>query len=772
VYKRQTLHRVVTESGSPESSRIQGRLEDFARLSNAWFWELDDNLRYCYLSKRFTDLTGIPTSLVLGMTDEETGMAEDDPDASRAYLANLCAHRSFRNFQYSRTHPDGHTVNVSVNGDAVFDPSGTFLGYRGTGTEISNHIEADKAVAQVRAIYQLAEQVAKIGYWEWDEVTEKCLYCSDELARMHGVSVEEYMRISTSNAADRQWVHPDDRARYERATRKFTDEGLGYDFECRMLRADGTIITVREVAAPIFDHNRTVVRSTGFVIDITASKQAAIALEKVTALYSQTEALAKIGHFEWDEVNDKATYCSEEFARLLGVSVEEYLRRSISTAADLKWTHPDDRDYYATAIQKYDSQPITTEIEYRLVEGIGGIRSVREVISPVFDQDGSLVRSIGYVQDISESKKIETLLEQARDDLEQRVRDRTTDLRKSNAELIEHEQRLRAAAGVAKLGWFKWDEITDCAIQYDEEITKIFGVSAADCAQESIADYLGRVHPDDRERVREIYKDDYHGKKQLDFGYRIVRPDGEVRHVHEFVGTMVEEDGSPCQSFGILQDVTDRKILAEALTETEIRLNDISSNSHEVFWILSADGQCVHYISPAYEEVWGRPCQPLLDDPSQWITSVHPDDRETLTAEMHDRISGKVSRPNLSHYRIIRPDGTVRWRATRIYSIRDDNERIVRFVGVGEDVTERKAATSALHQSQKLKAIGQLTGGVAHDFNNLLAIMLGNAELLQAGLSPEDEPLVKDIIDAGKRGADLTRPVSYTHLTLPTKRIV
>ena len=148
----QILQRITAASVS-ESSRNQRWLDDFAGLSSDWFWEMDKNLRYCYLSDRFTEITGIPESLVLSMTDEEIGIIEHDVSAWREHLTDLQHHRSFRNFVFSRTHPDGRIVVLSLNGDALFDQSGIFLGYRGTGTENTNAMAADEAAQQTRALY-------------------------------------------------------------------------------------------------------------------------------------------------------------------------------------------------------------------------------------------------------------------------------------------------------------------------------------------------------------------------------------------------------------------------------------------------------------------------------------------------------------------------------------------------------------------------------------------------------------------------------------------
>jgi PAS domain S-box-containing protein len=123
---------------------------------------------------------------------------------------------------------------------------------------------------------------------------------------------------------------------------------------------------------------------------------------------------------------------------------------------------------------------------------------------------------------------------------------------------------------------------------------------------------------------------------------------------------------------------------------------------HEVFWITSADGSSMIYVSPAYESIWGRTCQSLYEDPSGWVRAIHSDDRDRVSRLFHDKAAlGGFD----TEYRVVRPDGAVRWIHDRGFPVRDENGMVYRIAGTAEDITRSKRieeqlrASQALHQS-------------------------------------------------------------------------
>ena len=131
-------------------SDSEQRFKDFAQASSDWYWEMDSNLRFSYFSDRFKEVTGVEPSMLLGKTREETGVPNVDPAQWQRHLHALHNKLPFRNFIHPRQKADGSTVWLSINGVPYFNRCGDFMGFRGTGNEITDLVEAEKKAEEAR----------------------------------------------------------------------------------------------------------------------------------------------------------------------------------------------------------------------------------------------------------------------------------------------------------------------------------------------------------------------------------------------------------------------------------------------------------------------------------------------------------------------------------------------------------------------------------------------------------------------------------------------
>ncbi len=195
----------------------------------------------------------------------------------------------------------------------------------------------------------------------------------------------------------------------------------------------------------------------------------------------------------------------------------------------------------------------------------------------------------------------------------------------------------------------------------------------------------------------------------------------------------------------------------QELKASDQRFRLLAENIHEVFWMTDPVKNQVLYVSPAYETIWGRPCESAYKSGNSWREAIHPDDR----LPVREALATKQTRGDYEEtYRIIRPDGSVRWIYDRAFPVRDEAGQVYRIVGTAEDITEHRRLEEQLRQTQKMEAIGTLAGGIAHDFNNILGAINGYTEL--AKLSVKDvaaREYLDTVLRAGNRATNLVKQI-------------
>jgi PAS domain S-box-containing protein len=198
------------------------------------------------------------------------------------------------------------------------------------------------------------------------------------------------------------------------------------------------------------------------------------------------------------------------------------------------------------------------------------------------------------------------------------------------------------------------------------------------------------------------------------------------------------EEGAFAQALGDAASAAIRRVsLLEELRESEERFNELAENVREVFWIADPELTRFFYVSPAYEDIWGRTVESAYDDAESWVEAVHPEDRDGV----HDFLR-RLSRGEemAVEYRILRPDGETRWLWVRGFPVTNESGDLYRVVGVTEDVTERKEREDAL--------------GLLAEAGRVLSASLETEETLEtvARLAVESiaDWCVVDVVDDGR----------------------
>ncbi|HKV70792.1 MAG TPA: MASE1 domain-containing protein [Gemmatimonadales bacterium] len=233
------------------------------------------------------------------------------------------------------------------------------------------------------------------------------------------------------------------------------------------------------------------------------------------------------------------------------------------------------------------------------------------------------------------------------------------------------------------------------------------------------------------------------------FGQGATAAEVQVLEMYLYLGLASLSALAPAATLG------ERRAAEEKLRSSERRFRQMAEHIAEAFFVVEVAGGQILYVSPTWGEIWGRPMSEAYD-PQIWFKAIHPDDQAALAT---DREAIRQGHPTTSVFRVVRPDGGVRWVRGRAFPVRDDRGAVYRMVGVSEDITALRQSEDRLAQAQKLEGVGQLAGGIAHDFNNLLTVILSHTELLLTEAATQDPKRhdLETIGQAARSAAQLTR---------------
>ena len=261
--------------------------------------------------------------------------------------------------------------------------------------------------------------------------------------------------------------------------------------------------------------------------------------------------------------------------------------------------------------------------------------------------------------------------------------------------LERSEAYLAEAQRLSRTGSFGW-HVSSGEIFWSTETFRIFGCEPV--VHPSVELVLERTHPGDRALVQQVIERALQERKAFDFEHRLLMPDGSVKHLR-VVGHPAEGEAGISEIVGAVTDITDRKRTDEALRESEERFRTMADTLPEVIWIRALNPEKVLYASPSFERIWGLPLKDLAERPDLWTITIHPEDQDRVVGIYSRWTSGEDVVYHDVEYRIIRPDGGLRWIHDRGVLARDENGQPSRVSGISTDITLRKRAEDDLYHA-------------------------------------------------------------------------
>ncbi|MCT7981701.1 PAS domain S-box protein [Laspinema sp. A4] len=403
-------------------------------------------------------------------------------------------------------------------------------------------------------------------------------------------------------------------------------------------------------------------------------------------------------------LNPDGTIRDFNFATLFLLGYEDdsdLLGRSISTLLKDRIT------YDELATQAGVANSLIGRKEVELLSKDGQIIPVYFSASVMREEGGAIQAIVCLAQDIRERKRAE-------------------------AALRESEYRYHMLASISPVGIFRMSE-TGQFLYLNERLSQITGLTET---QAKIGDWFEAIHPGDRDRVIQEWNQSV--KQQLPFQseFRFLHENGTERWVwgqavcqgdkdcngRDYVGTITDiterkrmeealqqandelETRVQNRTFELRQaleqlqrESLERKLVAEALHQSQERLNGILQSIDDVVWSVSGITSEVLYLSPAVETIYHRPSSAFFENINLWQEVIYPKDRSVV--DLAFKVSLETGTTDLE-YRIVRPSGEIRWLRQRTRVVRDRDGNPLRIDGIASDITDRKQADAKLRKSE------------------------------------------------------------------------
>jgi PAS domain S-box-containing protein len=586
-----------------------------------------------------------------------------------------------------------------------------------------------------------AQRHPQVGEWRWSLERDELVSCSEDYARIHGVSLEE---IHALGKGQREWVvHLEDRNRVAEAFRSAGQEGRDYEIDYRILRPDGELRRVREVGKAVLDSSDRPVEYQGTLQDITEREQTERQLRKTLSQLQHVQRIAKLEFWVWDAREDKLDM-PEGNPMLVGFSRDEVAGLSDGEYIE-RFVHPDDRqrvrEAYGPAL--VNDRPI--DVEYRLIRSDGKVLFVHEVGEPVFDQGGEVVGQIGTLQDITERKRAEDAL-------------RTS------------EARFRDFTETAS-DWF-WEMGETLRFTYlSDRFEEATGVPIKDViglTREELYDrHMAASDKGNREKWQAHHNQIEARQAYRDFEVTWRYPDRTERTFAHSGKPVLDETGAFRGYRGTGVEITDRKKAETALREGERRFRGLFEQSAVGMAHAAPDGRVLE-VNQAYSDFTGYAISELIG--KRFDQVVHPDDLESAAAHRRSVLDGKAENP-MHERRYLRKSGEQRWGLAGVAPFRDENGVLEGYIVQVQDITERKrieaeirrlneeleervdSRTAELRETQeelvrkeRLAALGKLTGTVSHELRNPLGAMRTSLATIRK-LARGGEPILERSVE-------------------------
>ena len=390
-------------------------LAEAQRVANMGSWEWDLKTGEVRWSRQLYAIYGVdPDKFVPSAAAFRSVLHPDDCERVEQMIREVISTGAPVDIEFRIVTPDGSTRTLMSKGDLIrADPDGTPRVMMGVDQDITERKRAEGALRLSEERLKLAIRSGRLGVWDWD-VRNNVMVWNDRMLELYGITREQF---SGDVSAWENGLHPEDRARAIAESEAALRGERPWDTEFRVQAPDGTVRHIKADGIVLRDRNGVAQRMLGLNKDVTAAREAEVALRKreealwkTQRILAEGQRIAHVGSFEYI-VDTQATVWSEEEYRIYGLdptgpspSYEELLAKCIP---------PDDAARLHETFSAALRSASVFEMEHRIVRPDGSVRRVRNRALPYFDETGKLVRYVGATLDITGAKQAEEALRAA-----------------------------------------------------------------------------------------------------------------------------------------------------------------------------------------------------------------------------------------------------------------------------------------------------------------------------------------------------------------------
>ena len=720
------------------------RLADFARIGADWLWETDADERFTFFSMQ-TPGIGEQTER-LGLRWRNVATQDTETLALLATLEETIARREpFRDFTF-RTGREGETPQwCSISGEPRHDPSGTFLGYRGIGRDVTVQSEALRGFQVQSRVLEAILRATPDGVHMLDRKGD-ILAVNDQLFQI----MEIPDRKLEPEAAFKSMLELAKRGDYGPGDPETLARNRWRELY-KQLKTQGHFTYERPLVTGRWIEARARALDDGSVLmlyrDITEGKTREAELKRQAGLLATTFTNMDGGIAVFDK-DARLQAWNEAFPAMVGVDPST-VRQGVS-AREILTSQAKSGEFGVEEPQAVIERLLST------------LDSDGPVISERKRPNGRIIErrrnpvpgggSVSIYLDITERKKAEEALVELNATLERRIAERT-------AELAESERFLRSLIGsVPGMVYRCRREGSEWKVDFASEGSRdLVGVTPEELVSGAVM-FLELVHPDDRARIWQTWQHESMIERPFELEYRVRHRDGSWRWALDRAHGIRDDAGAVTRVEGLVMDVTARKQAETELARARDNLVDaIESLDHNVM-LYDREDRLVLFTPHLYKEY------PQAD---QYFVPGQTFEQICIKAAEAGVMTGRPGQanPDFVAERVARhkaADGVITDRHLpdgRVLHMSERRSRSGGIVAVSRDVTEQLAFERRLREAQRMEAIGQLTGGLAHDLNNYLSVIMGNLDLLadRPNVDPETPKLIEGALAGAQRGAELTR---------------